>query len=218
MLRFIGPRISAALIGALLVRYTFYLAPQLHRVSDSSASAHSAHRPGSAQPDEPGGSRPRNLFPPDHKAFIGVGTAAEALSFASVDEFATAARHRPSVLLFHQDWAVGTFNRDPFDLAAARGMLPMLNWEPWDRRSPLGAGGSGNGQRTYTLARIVSGEFDLYIRSYAVGIKDLKYEVAIRLAQGMNSPRYAWSERSNGNSPDQCPCRDKAFQAVVSLG
>jgi Glycosyl hydrolase family 26 len=203
MLRLIGPRISAALTGALLVGYTFFLAPQLHRVSHSSTGAHSMPRTGSAQPDEPAESRPRELFPPDDKAFIGVSTAEGGLGFAPVDEFATAARHKPSVLLVHQDWAGGTFSPDVFEQAAARGMLPMLSWEPWDRRSPLAPDGSGNGQPTYTLARIVDGAFDSYIRSYAVGIKDLKYQVAIRFAAGMNSPRYAWSERSNGNHPGE---------------
>lgn len=207
MLRFTGPRIYAALTGALLVGYTFYLAPQLHHVSGSATSTHATPRAGSARPGEPTRFRPRGVFPPDDKAFIGVGTAEGSREgsrgLAPVDEFATAARHQPSVLLFHEDWAVSTFNRDAFEQAAARGMLPMLSWEPWDHRFPLAPDGSGNGQPTYTLARIISGEFDQYIRSYAVGVKDLKYQVAIRFADGMNSPRYPWSERANGNHPGE---------------
>lgn len=203
MLRFTGPRIYAALTGALLVGYTFFLAPQLHRVSDSSTSAHAAPRAESAQPGEPTESRPHELFPPDDKAFIGAGTAAGSGSLAPVDEFATAARHQPSVLLFHEDWAGSRFNRDAFGRAATRGMLPMLSWEPWDHRFPLAPDGSGNGQPAYTLARIINGEFDPYIRSYAVGIKALKYQVAIRFADSLNSPRYVWSERANGNRPGE---------------
>jgi mannan endo-1,4-beta-mannosidase len=203
MLRFIGPRIFAALTAALLVAHTFYLAPQLNRVNVSSTTAHAAPRAGSAQPGKPTESRPHDLFPPDDKAFIGVSTGEGSHNFTLVDEFASAARHKPSVMLLHQDWALDTFNRDVFEQVAGRGMLPMLNWEPWDHRFPLAPDGSGNGQPTYTLARIISGEFDSYIRSYAVGIKDLKYEVAIRFAHGMNSPRYAWSERSNGNHPGE---------------
>ncbi len=203
MTRLVGPRISAALTGVLLVAYTFYLAPYLSRISGSPTTVHAVPSAGSAQPVASTEPQPRELFPPDDKAFIGVGTAEGWRGFGPVDAFATAARHKPSALLVSESWAVDRFDRDAVDQVAARGMQPMLSWEPWDHRVLPGDDGSRGAQPAYTLARIISGEFDPYIRSYAEGIKDLKYEVAIRFAYGMNGPRYPWSEQSNGNRPGE---------------
>jgi beta-mannanase len=51
------------------------------------------------------------------------------------------------------------------------------------------------------LARIIGGEFDAYVRSWAEGIAALPYPVAIRFGHEMNGFWYPWCEKSNGNRP-----------------
>jgi mannan endo-1,4-beta-mannosidase len=95
---------------------------------------------------------------------------------------------------------VNRFDRSAFDRIANRGMLPMLGWEPWDyRREPVQQHLRGE-QREYQLSHIITGHFDQYIRSWARGIKDLGYPVAIRFAHEMNGNWYPWCEQANGNA------------------
>ena len=130
-----------------------------------------------------------------------------------MDEFARAANHQPQVMLFGADWATGRFDRTLFDRIADRGMLPMLAWEPWDYRVDEAAREQGLGLRQidrirsnqpdYRLSRIIRGDLDGYLLSWAEGIKSLGYPVAIRFAHEMNGDWYPWSEAVNGNRPGE---------------
>ncbi len=201
MIRFTFPRFAGVLVAALLVGYTFFLAPKLAHVRPTAAAAHAG---GSGSTDDPPKVRPgRKEFPVPDKAFLGVATAEGAHDFAPVDAFAKATARKPSVLLFTEGWAVDHFKQETFDQVAKRGMMPMLSWEPWDYRAPVQADKSRSNQSRYALSRIINGEFDAYIRSYADGIRGLDYQVAIRFAHEMNGFWYPWSEQANGNRPGE---------------
>jgi hypothetical protein len=197
MVRFTGPRVLVFLVTAALVGYVFVLAPRLaipgglDPVSVGSVD----------DPHEPGRVAARPLFPPAGQTFIGVTTREGTYDLAPVDRFQKAIRHQPAVLMFSHGWAGNKFNRVEFDTVARRGMLPMLSWEPWnyadDSTNP---DGSHKAQPKYRLSNIAAGNFDAYIRSYAVGIKNLKYPVAIRFAHEMNGFWYPWGAEVNGNS------------------
>jgi mannan endo-1,4-beta-mannosidase len=143
-------------------------------------------------------SAPPAVFPPAGRTFLGVQTGQGPYDLSDLDAFEAATGVRPAVMQFSQGWAGEKFNREAFDLVAARHMLPLLSWEPWDYRAPGAAHDRGD-QPTYRLARITSGAFDDYIRSWAVGIRALGYPVAVRFAHEMNGFWYPWCERSNGN-------------------
>jgi beta-mannanase len=58
-------------------------------------------------------------------------------------------------------------------------------------------------QPGYALDRIVAGEHDAYIRSYAKQIRDWGGTLALRFAHELNAPFYPWSVGVNGNrAPD----------------
>ena len=131
--------------------------------------------------------------------------------FAPVDSFAEAAGRSPQVMLFGADSASAAFDRSLFDRIAARGMMPMLGWEPWDHTVDKAARRTNLTDRQidrlratqpdYRLARIARGDFDTYLRSWAQGVRSLGYPVAIRFAHEMNGDWYPWCERANGNRP-----------------
>ena len=58
-------------------------------------------------------------------------------------------------------------------------------------------------QPAYRLSRIIDGDYDQYIKSWAEGIKALGFPIAIRFAHEMNGTWYPWCERTNGNRPGQ---------------
>ncbi|GII23619.1 glycoside hydrolase family 26 protein [Planosporangium mesophilum] len=199
-----GPGLTFALVAAALVSYTFVLAPKLGLASQATSTT--ASPVPSARASTSGAP---TVFPPRDKSFIGVTTADGTVDLASVDAFKTATRHRPAVMMFSQGWS-GTdsdgatsdktaFDKTAFDKIAQQGALPMLSWEPWNRRDDVTARDAAQPQ--YRLSRIASGAFDDYIRSYARGVKSLDYRVAIRLAHEMNGPRYPWGANVNGNQP-----------------
>src|SRR5262249_46799025 len=134
-------------------------------------------------------------FPPAGKVFLGLETNLGPYNFAPVDAFASATNHRPSVLQFTQGWAEAKFDAPTLNAIVAKGMLPVISWEPWDYKQA-----NDNGyQPAYRLSAIAGGTYDPYIRSWATGIAALPYPVVIRFAHEMNGFWYPWCEQSNGN-------------------
>lgn len=168
----------------------------------------------------PAGSRPSaspsvppTPFPASGKVFLGIQTATGPFDFTPVDAFSSATGYRPPVLQFTQGWAEDAFNADNFNKIAARGMMPIVAWEPWDYHTTGAARHQGD-QPKYRLARITAGDFDTYIRTWAEGIKSLGYPVGIRFAHEMNGFWYPWCESANGNHPGDYV---KAFRHVHDI-
>ncbi|MCP3786644.1 beta-mannanase [Micromonospora sp. A3M-1-15] len=213
------PRVFMVVVAALLLAYAFALAP----VTTSGGGKSAAPGPpgtgesGTVVPadaDGPPLQPAAELFPPAGKAFFGVMTDKGPYDFTAVDRFAAAARREPQVMLFGVGWESGTFDRVLFDRIKDRGMLPMLGWEPWDYRVDQAARKQKkltarqidrlrSTQARYRLSRIVDGDFDGYLRSWAEGVKSLGYPVAIRFAHEMNGDWYPWCEKANGNRPGE---------------
>jgi hypothetical protein len=145
-------------------------------------------------------SKPPAAFPARGTVFLGVQTSTGPYDFAPLDAFADATGYRPPVMQFTQGWADDNFHAENFDRVAAKGMLPIVAWEPWDYKV-TGAARHNGDQPKYRLARITAGDFDDYIRSWADGIAELGYPVGIRFAHEMNGFWYPWCESANGNRP-----------------
>ncbi|GAA3754607.1 glycoside hydrolase family 26 protein [Micromonospora maritima] len=217
MLRLTLPRVGLALAGALLLAYAFVVAPGAWRdpVPDAPARPRALATPEAVTtadaPAVTGPSPVAGTFPPAGRAFFGVMTDKGPYDFTDADRFAAAARRAPQVMLFGAGWASATFDRSLFDRIADRGMMPMLGWEPWDHSVDEAARRTGLTDRQidrlratqpdYRLARIVRGDFDDYLRSWAEGVRSLGYPIAIRFAHEMNGNWYPWCEPANGNRP-----------------
>ena len=78
-------------------------------------------------------------------------------------------------------------------------MLPLISWEPWDYRKESPIVSLRGDQPAYSLANIVNGDYDRYIRSWAKGVKGLGYTIALRFAHEMNGNWYPWGVFTNGN-------------------
>ncbi len=144
---------------------------------------------------------PRTSFPSTSSAFIGVYTARGAFNFQDQERFARTTRTQPQVYEFSLGWAAGDLDLSLVNEVAARGMLPMVSWEPWDyeHESPIDA--ERGTQPAFRLSRIIAGDYDDYIRRWVTKIGSLDYPVAVRLAHEMNGYWFPWSEQANGNSP-----------------
>jgi len=178
------PLILGVLAAVALLGYVFFL---VTRPGDRQAT-NGAGPPTTSRSATPG---PPAVFPPSGKVFLGLGTDPGPYDFAPVDAFVAATRHQPAALQFSQGWAHHQFDRALFDRIADRSMLPILSWEPWDYTAS-GPSQTHGEQPAYRLSRIANGEFDEYVRSWAQGIKDLGYPVAVRFGHEMNGFWYTW--------------------------
>jgi beta-mannanase len=76
------------------------------------------------------------------------------------------------------------------------GAVPLITWEPW--APPFRGDGTD-----VPLPAIAAGQFDAYIDSWAVGLRQLGYRVLIDFAHEMNGNWYPWGSGVNGNTADQ---------------
>ncbi|MBV2152073.1 glycoside hydrolase family 26 protein [Kitasatospora sp. SUK 42] len=228
MLRITIPRIAALVALALMVGYTFVLAPRLsrgHQDANPYAFAGAAPTampswltsalaapPTTAAPDAttapsaaptPAAPPQPPQFPPAGGMFTGIMTKSGPYDLGPLDEFTAAVKHQPNVLEFSVGWWDRTFDRRVFDTAAERGIMPMVAWEPWDYRKEAKEDKLRGEQPEYALSHIIDGGFDDYIRTWAEGVKGLGYPVALRFAHEMNGYWYPWAEQANGNRKGQ---------------
>lgn len=210
MIRGIVTGLAALALVALVGTYVFVVAPGLGPEQEAGpvaatgddASTSSAHAGDSGATDDasrtasPTATAPAGPFPGPGETFVGVFTKAGPHNFDDTEAFIEATGVTPAVHEFSAGWPHGSFDRRLFDDLAERGMMPVLAWEPWDYLAPA----PRHEQADYQLADILDGRYDSYIRSWARGIADLDYPVAIRFAHEMNGDWYPWSEQVNGNA------------------
>jgi hypothetical protein len=76
------------------------------------------------------------------------------------------------------------------------GSVPLITWEPW--APPFRSDGTD-----VRLTAIAAGQFDAYIDSWAVGLRQLGYWLLVDFAHEMNGNWYPWGSGVNGNTAAQ---------------
>jgi mannan endo-1,4-beta-mannosidase len=127
-----------------------------------------------------------------------VGVSLPAQFDSALDKFTSATGVSPNMYCFFKNWTIHSrFDGTEYRRAHARGVVPLIAWEPWDPRGPMAS------QPDYSLQSIIEGRHDELLIEWAQGIRDLEFPVAIRFAHEMNGHWYPWATTVNGNSPRQ---------------
>ena len=118
-----------------------------------------------------------------------------------LDSYASSVGVMPAMALSFHDWAASgdggdVFPRAMLDAFTARGITPVVTWEPWNWN------GSGS-DPAYKLANIQAGNFDTYINSWVTGARAYGKPIYLRFAHEMNGNWYPWGVGVNGNTPAQ---------------
>lgn len=148
------------------------------------------------------------VAPPVGDAFYwGVHQADVAYEPSGLDELGAALGADPAIVMWYQEWE----GSPPFPAEAAarlieRGAVPMVTWEAWappaqDPSLEPDDVREDAQQPEYSLSRIIAGEHDDYIRSYAEDIADFGGPVMLRPFHEMNGFWYPWGGTVNGNEP-----------------
>jgi hypothetical protein len=131
--------------------------------------------------------------PAKHAISLGVATD----RVADLSSFASTVRAPVSIYEWYQAWdEQPAFDAARASASTAAGALPLLTWEPW-------APGQGVDQPKFALARIVAGDFDAYIASFARQVRAWGGRLALRFAHEINGDWYPWGMHVNGNTPSQ---------------
>jgi hypothetical protein len=117
----------------------------------------------------------------------------------AADRFEANVGKRMSLLEWGQDWyecsnscSLRGFRADLMSKARARGYLPVLSWGSY--REALGAD-----QPAFSLAQIIRGRYDSFIRRWALGARRWGHPFFLRFDWEMNTNDVPYSEHSNDN-------------------
>jgi beta-mannanase len=162
----------------------------------STAAAASARATGSAAPAAP---TKAQLLASTAKYF---GVSAEHIpwSASTFQTIAKTAGVSPDMVEYYVNWKAG-FDRTAVLDAYAEGAIPLITWEPF--AGLAGSQAADVNQSAYSLATVIDGAHDAYIKSFATAVQAAKVPVVLRFAHEMNGDWYPWSEGVNGNTPGQ---------------
>jgi hypothetical protein len=134
--------------------------------------------------------------------YDGVSTPQAPYDWKDLEIFESAATKDPNLLSWYVGWDQPY---DPTIVAAtwARGMLPMITWEPRPTQTPTGPGTDPGVNAQYTLESIIDGSHDAFIEAWAKAAAAQHYPLVLRFAHEMNGNWFPWSEQTNGNSAGQ---------------
>jgi hypothetical protein len=120
-------------------------------------------------------------------------------NMASANRFEANTGKRMSLLEWGQDWyecssscGMRGFRADLMSKARARGYLPVLSWGSYEEAK-------AEDQPDYALSEIISGRYDSFIKSWALGAKQWGLPFFLRFDWEMNTNEVPYSEHSNGN-------------------
>ncbi len=181
----------------------------VHDVTAPAAAAPAHHTTAPASTPTPTAPKAPALVIPKKAALVspsfrydGVSTPEAPYDWKDLEIFSSAAKTAPNLLSWYVGWDKPY---DPTVVAAtwARGMLPMITWEPRPTVTPTGPGTDAGVNPDYTLESIIDGSHDAYIRQWAQAAAAQDYPLVLRFAHEMNGNWFPWSEQTNGNSAGQ---------------
>ena len=107
-----------------------------------------------------------------------------------IDRFAALVGRRPVIVSRYPNWSGDPFEHQTMAAIWSRGAVPFVTWEPWDAH-----------RHGISLAAIVHGDYDGYIRAAAEEAKAWGRPILVRFAHEMNGGWYPWGT-GHGFSPD----------------
>lgn len=124
-------------------------------------------------------------------------------SMVSVHDLEQSIGRRLDVIHLYKAWGEpwGSYNAETIRelvSATADGRRALITWEPWVLSNTAVLSNPGQ-QSRFSLASIVAGDHDAYIRSWAEGLRELSDIVYLRPMHEMNGNWYPWAGGIEGN-------------------
>jgi beta-mannanase len=136
--------------------------------------------------------------------YFGLYTEQAPFSWSTYDDASTKLATTPQTVGYFSGWDEA-FRANAVTRAWAKHTLPIMTWES----RPIDAANNVVDEPDYSLSRIIDGDFDDYLRTYAKAVVATGLPLGIRLDHEMNGTWYPWAEDDghgnsiNGNSAGQ---------------
>jgi Glycosyl hydrolase family 26 len=155
--------IVATVTGLVLYVYMHHRGQQLANATRPTTGAAATRRP-----------EPLQTLP-STRTYLGIFQRGVTNSYGPVAHFARAVGRKPDIVLYYNSWD------EPFSLkfarrAAEHGAAPFVQMEPLN----------------VSMASIVAGDSDPYLRKYAKEVRDFGHPVILSFASEMNGNWYPW--------------------------
>jgi mannan endo-1,4-beta-mannosidase len=111
-------------------------------------------------------------------AYLGVFEPGTPPAYGPIAQFAEAAGREPKLLGYYSGWA-GTFDTSFAEMIYRHGIIPFVQIDPTDA----------------SVAAIVAGTYDGWLRTYADSVADFGHAVVIGFGHEMNAWWYSWGYR-----------------------
>ncbi len=130
------------------------------------------------------------------------GVSLPPFSQAALNAYEQQSGTRPAVLEWYQPWGGPINTQFPLKWVRqveAQRIEPLITWESWTPEVyPL-----NTYEPAWSLATILSGKYDAYVRQWAQASKDYEKPFFLRLDPEMNGDWNPWYEGTNGNKLGQ---------------
>ncbi|MFI7585086.1 glycoside hydrolase family 26 protein [Kocuria sp. M1N1S27] len=109
----------------------------------------------------------------------------------------------PQWMLLFRDWTHETPPLGALEAVRAQGATPVLTWEPWYAPAENTAPADASHQLPFALTRMLAGDHDYRISTWARALASWGHDVVLRFAHEMNGDWYPWGTGIQGNTADQ---------------
>jgi hypothetical protein len=142
------------------------------------------------------------LLPPEngvyHSAHPDFGVRDDLATADRVSAFTDSARKKIVWAYISSHWDDGIkFPSESCMALADSGVIPLVGIMPWSELR------QGIPEKRYTLERILNGDFDREINSYAKSARDLGFPIMVEFGPEANGSWFPWSGVWNGRSADE---------------
>jgi hypothetical protein len=126
-------------------------------------------------PGSPGPPEAQATLPTGAGSYMGVYENGPPQTYQPVAEFAKVTGRQPNLVGYYSGW------KEPFQTSFAQtvsghGAVTIMQWDPTDA----------------SVAGIAAGEYDSYLRSFAISVRDFGKAVVIGFGHEMNATWYSW--------------------------
>lgn len=146
------------------------------------------------------------VLAPSKGLYAGVFEPPAPFGMSKLNSYEKKYRKRAAIVMWYQSWppdGFSDFRTDEINALLRRGTIPLITWEPWEPGGYLHYQSNQANQPPYRLKRIIAGDFDDYIRSWARGAKAVDGPIMLRPFHEMNGYWYPWGGTANGNKPSE---------------
>ncbi|MBI2864678.1 MAG: beta-mannanase [Chloroflexi bacterium] len=131
---------------------------------------------------------------PPPGAYLGAWVPGLPNNMSALTTFQNMVGKRMSIVMWYEGWSSqNLFNQAAAQAVANQGSTPLVTWEPWDWTA-------GPNQPAYSTTKILAGNFDSFITSYAQSVKNYGKPIYLRFAHEGNNTAYPWGIGINGNT------------------